>query len=206
MRKLGLWIVCLFSLTLAACANQPMQEGVSAAAAPVPKVEGGQMPAAVPRGADPIYRYHLGASDKVRIITFDENALTGEFVVSGSGTISLPLIGDIKAQGLTTSELQEEIQNALRQGYLKDPKVNVEVMNYRPFYILGEVTKPGEYPFVNGLTVLNAVATANGFTYRADTRRVFIKRANENAEHEVDLTTTTPIEPGDTIRIKEKYF
>lgn len=205
MRKLGLWIVCLFSLSLAACANQPMQEGVSASAAPA-RVETGSMPNAVPRGADPVYRYHLGTGDKVRIITFDENSLTGEFVVSGSGTISLPLVGDLKALGLTTSELQEEIQNALRQGYLKDPKVSVEVLNYRPFYILGEVTKPGEYPFVNGLTVLNAVATANGFTYRADTHKVFIKRANETAEHEVDLTTTTPVEPGDTIRVKERYF
>ncbi len=158
------------------------------------------------QGDDSGYQYHLGSADKVRIITFGETALTGEFVVSGSGTISLPLIGEVKAIGLTTGELQDEIQTALKNGYLTDPKVNVEVLNYRPFYILGEVTKPGEYPFVNGLTVLNAVATANGFTYRADTHRVYIKRANDNAEHEVDLNTSTVVQPGDTIRIKERYF
>jgi protein involved in polysaccharide export with SLBB domain len=112
----------------------------------------------------------------------------------------------VKANGLSTSELAVVIQNALKNGYITNPQVSVEVLNYRPFYILGEVTKPGEYPFANGLTVLNAVATANGFTYRADTHRVFIKRANETAEHEVDLTTTTPVEPGDTIRIKERLF
>ncbi len=203
MRSLALWFACLLSAaSLAACANAPMQEGVSA-----PHVEAGAAPAnAIPRGGDATYQYRLGPADKVRIITFDEASLTGEFVVSGSGTISLPLIGDVKAAGLTTAELQTEIQTTLSNGYLKDPKVNVEVLNYRPFYILGEVTKPGEYPYVNGLTVLNAVATANGFTYRADTHRVYIKRADETAEHEVDLTTTTPVEPGDTIRVKERYF
>ena len=82
----------------------------------------------------------------------------------------------------------------------------MQVQKYRPFYILGEVTKPGEYPYTNGLTVLNAVATANGFTYRANTKKVMIKRANSNSEQELPLNSTTPVAPGDTIRIVERFF
>jgi protein involved in polysaccharide export with SLBB domain len=153
------------------------------------------------------YDYKLGAGDKVRIIVFGEDSLTGEFLVpGGSGVIAFPLVGDVQAGGLTVSQLQAEIEAKLKDGYLKDPHVSIEVLNYRPFYILGEVTKPGEYPYTNGLTVLNAVATANGFTYRADTRRVFIKRANAPVEQEYPLTSTTPVAPGDTIRIKERFF
>lgn len=153
------------------------------------------------------FDYRLGADDKVRIIVFGEDSLTGEFTVSGgSGSISFPLIGDVQAGGLSIPELQKEIEDKLRDGFLKDPKVSIEVLNYRPFYILGEVTKPGEYPYINGLTVLNAVATANGFTYRADTRKVFIKRANEAVEQVYRLTSSTPVEPGDTIRIGERFF
>lgn len=207
MRKLTLALIGLFSLALAACSNSAMMEGAAPMPSSVPRtVETAAVPRDLPHGNDPSYQYHLGPADKIRIITYNEASLTGEFVVSGSGTVSLPLVGEIRAQGLTTGELQEAIQNSLKNGYITDPKVSVEVLNYRPFYILGEVTKPGEYPFVNGLTVLNAVATANGFTYRADTHRVFIKRANDTAEHEVDLTTTTPVQPGDTIRIKERLF
>ena len=103
-------------------------------------------------------------------------------------------------------ELQLEIQQAYQNGYLKDPKVSAEVLNYRPFYILGEVMKPGTYPFENGLTVLKAVATAEGFTYRANTKRVYIKRPEETDEHEYPLTSTTLVAPGDTIRIGERFF
>jgi protein involved in polysaccharide export with SLBB domain len=153
------------------------------------------------------FEYHLGAGDKVRIIVFGEESLTGEFLVpGGAGTIAFPLIGDVQASGLSVSGLQAEIEGKLRDGFLKDPHASIEVLNYRPFYILGEVMKPGEYPYTNGLTVLNAVATANGFTYRANTHKVFIKRANTPGEQEIDLTTATPVEPGDTIRISERFF
>lgn len=153
-----------------------------------------------------IPEYRLGPGDKVRVITFGEESLTGEFFVGGSGNISLPLIGEVRAQGLSISEFQRAIQTELEQGYLKDPRVSVEVLNYRPFYILGEVETPGEYPYTNGLSVLNAVATAGGFTYRANNRRVFIKRASEDEEREYPLTPLTPVAPGDTIRIKERFF
>jgi protein involved in polysaccharide export with SLBB domain len=152
------------------------------------------------------FEYKVGAGDKVRIIVFGEEALTGEFFVSGGGKIAFPLIGDIDVLGLTIPEIQAAVEAKLKDGYLKQPKVSAEVLNYRPFYILGEVMKPGEYPYTNGLTVLNAVATAQGFTYRADTHKVFIKRAATAAEDVQPLTPGTPVEPGDTIRIGERFF
>ena len=160
--------------------------------------------AAVLSGAG--FEYHLGAGDKLRIIVFGEDSLTGEFFVSGGGKIAFPLIGDIEAVGLTIPELQAAIAAKLSDGYLKQPRVSAEVLNYRPFYILGEVMKPGEYPYTNGLTVLNAVATASGFTYRADTHKVFIKRAATSGEQQSPLTPATPVLPGDTIRIGERFF
>ncbi|RAK60780.1 polysaccharide export protein [Phenylobacterium hankyongense] len=150
--------------------------------------------------------YRLGAGDKIRVITFGEEALTGEFFVGGSGKVSLPLIGEIQAADLSVREFQSEVETALKQGYLKEPRVSVEVLTYRPFYILGEVTKPGEYPYTNGLTVLNAVATANGFTYRANTKKVFVRHAGTKDEAEVPLTSTTQVAPGDTVRIPERFF
>jgi protein involved in polysaccharide export with SLBB domain len=150
--------------------------------------------------------YRLGAGDKIRLITYGEESLSGDFEVSGAGTIALPLIGEIKAMGLTPSELQASISNALRGGYLKDPRVSVEVSTFRPFYILGEVNKPGEYPYASGLTVMNAVAMANGFTYRANTRKVIVRHGEESSDKEYPLNSSIPVAPGDTIRIKERLF
>jgi protein involved in polysaccharide export with SLBB domain len=153
-----------------------------------------------------IPEYHLGSGDKIRVITFGEEALTGEFSIGGSGMVSLPLIGEVRAAGLSVSEFQGQVEAKLKEGYLKEPRVSVEVLNYRPFYILGEVEKPGTYPYTNGLTVLNAVATAEGFTYRANTKRVFIKRAGDGGEQEFPLTSSILVAPGDTIRIGERFF
>ena len=150
--------------------------------------------------------YTLGSGDKVRINVYGEDTLSGEFLVSGEGKVSMPLVGDVKAAGLTVNAFQEELRAALAQDYLKNPKVSVEVINYRPFYILGEVSKPGEYPYTHGLTVFNAVATAGGFTYRANQRRVFIRGKSDTREHGVELTGTTLVTPGDTIRIGERLF
>jgi len=162
-------------------------------------------PAGAPVAAT-VADYRLGAGDKIRVITFGEEALTGEFYVSGSGKVSLPLVGDVQAAGKSVPEFQRMVENSLKDGFLKDPKVSVEVLNYRPFYILGEVQKPGEYPYTNALTVQNAVATANGFTYRANQKKVFIKRADSTEEKEYPLTSSTPVSPGDTIRIGERFF
>jgi polysaccharide export outer membrane protein len=153
-----------------------------------------------------IPEYHLGSGDKVRVTTFGEEQLSGEFLVAGDGKVSMPLVGDVKAAGLTVQQFQTAVETALKQGYLKDPHVSVEVLTYRPFYILGEVKSPGTYPYTNGLTVVNAVATAGGFTYRANTRKVYIKRQNSEDEEAFRLDPTTPVAPGDTIRIPERLF
>jgi protein involved in polysaccharide export with SLBB domain len=150
--------------------------------------------------------YRLGSGDKLRIIVFDEPSLSGEFLVDGTGAVSLPLIGEIEASGKTVRELQRDIELALKDGYLNDPKVSAEVLNFRPFYILGEVNIPGTYPYTDGLTVLNAVATAGGFTYRANERVVYIRRAGELKEQPYKMTSSTPVRPGDTVRIGERIF
>ena len=150
--------------------------------------------------------YLLDPADKVRVTVYGEPSLSGEFFISGSGVMSLPLIGEIKAGGMTLGQFQMAVQAALSDGYLKDPRVNAEVLTFRPFYILGEVEKPGTYPYTSGLTVLNAVATAGGFTYRADKRTVWIKHNGETSEVKGELTPSIVVAPGDTIRIGERFF
>ena len=150
--------------------------------------------------------YPLGPGDRLSIITFDEPQLTGAFSVGANGMISLPWIGDVPAQGRTEDELRADIEARLKDGYILNPQVSLQVLTYRPFYILGEVNRPGEYPFVNGLTVMSAVATAQGFTYRADKKRVYIKRVGEHTEFKLPLSSTTEVRAGDTIRIGERYF
>jgi protein involved in polysaccharide export with SLBB domain len=152
------------------------------------------------------YEYKLGSGDKIRLIIFGEPDLSGEFTISGDGIVSLPLIRDVRAGGLTASQLQANVENAFKEGYLKDPRVSIEVLTFRPFYILGEVNKPGEYPYSNGITVVNAVALASGFSYRANQKKVLIRHAGATSEEEVPLTSMTPVAPGDTIRIAERYF
>lgn len=154
----------------------------------------------------PVIEYRLGSGDRLRVIVFGEDTLSGEYTVDGSGAVSLPLIGEVAADGRTLREFQRAVEASLREGYLNDPRVSAEVLNFRPYYILGEVGSPGEYPFTSGLTVINAVATAGGFSYRANTRRVFIKRAGSDREVEYPLTVNTPVQPGDTIRIGERFF
>ncbi len=156
--------------------------------------------------AEPIADYKLGVADKVRVIVFNEETLSGEFTVSDSGTLSLPLIGDVKATGRTPREVIRDIEAKLADGYLREPRVSMDVLTYRPFYIMGEVTKPGEYPYSNGLTALNAVARAEGFTYRANKRKVFIKRFGETTEHQYNMDPSVVVYPGDTVRIGERYF
>jgi polysaccharide biosynthesis/export protein len=149
--------------------------------------------------------YRLGPGDRLRINVFDETELSGEFVVSPVGSISYPLVGEFTAQGKTVAEFSQGLAEALRR-YVRQPNLSIEVLNYRPFFILGEVGSPGTYPYSVGLTVMNAVATAGGFSNRADTRRVFIKHAEDPSEREYRLTSITPVQPGDTVRIGERRF
>lgn len=150
--------------------------------------------------------YRVGAGDRLRIIVFGQQDLGGEFQLDGSGVVSLPLIGQVVVKDKTVRELEAAIAERLRDGYLSDPRVSAEVLNFRPFYILGEVNRPGEYPYTDGLTVMKAVATAQGYTYRANQKRVFIKRAHETDEKAYPLEAATTVGPGDTIRIPERFF
>ena len=174
--------------SLGACAQHALPPYSAAAAASAPQ-------------------YHLGSGDKLRIDTFGETTLSGEFEVSAAGMVDLPLVGVMAADGKTPGELSDAIMaQLLARGFLKNPQVSVQVINYRPFYILGEVSKPGTYPYSAGLTVLSAVATAEGFTYRANTKKIFIHHMGSKVEEEVPLSAATPVLPGDTIRIAERYF
>lgn len=150
--------------------------------------------------------YELGAADQLRITVFGEPTLSGEFIVDGEGRVSLPLIGELDATGKTLRAFRRDVESRLAEGYLRDPSVSVDVLNFRPFYILGEVNKPGEYPYTNRLTVLNAIATAEGFTYRANKRYVLIKGASDAEEQRVQLTPSTRINPGDTVQVLERLF
>ncbi len=165
-------------------------------------------PAASGQGAVPVskYDYVLGPGDKLRIIVFGEESLTGEFFVAGNGTLAFPLIGAVPAAGKTVGDLQNVIATQLRGGYLKDPRVSAQVMTFRPYFILGEVSKPGEYPYSDGMTIMNAVATAGGFTYRANHSYVMLKKAESPKPEKVRLTDQLELAPGDTVRVIERYF
>lgn len=150
--------------------------------------------------------YPLRAGETIQVITYGEETLTGEFSIGANGVLSFPLVGDIKAVGLTPSALGKSISAALADGYVLNPQVNVEVKNYRPIYILGEVNKPGEYPYIPDMTILAAIAKADGFTYRAQQKQIFIKRSDQPREVKIRLGSNTRIYPGDTIRITERFF
>lgn len=146
--------------------------------------------------------YRLGPGDKLNIKVLGADDISGDYAVSDNGTISSPLIGDVKAAGLTRSQLEQAIAHKLAQGYIKNPQVSVTVNTYRPFYIFGEVTKPGEYPYASGMRVLNAVATAGGYTYRAQQGYVVVERNGQDYRAE----PTATILPDDIVKVPERFF
>ncbi|MDR3498719.1 MAG: polysaccharide export protein [Parvibaculum sp.] len=150
--------------------------------------------------------YQLDSGDKLRVTVFGQTDLSGEFTVDGGGNIAIPLIPPVAARGLSTNELQASIADALGKTLLRNPNVSVQVTEFRPFFILGEVQKAGQYPFVNGMTVQSAVAIAGGFSYRADQDTVHITRKRGDRLVEMDVDTGSPVRPGDTILVKERYF
>ena len=153
---------------------------------------------------DPIYT--LGAGDKLRVTVFEEKDLSGEFEVTGEGDISLPLIGSISAVGKNIRRLERDVEKKLLDGFLKNPRVSIDVMNYRPFYILGEVNEPGSYSYVNGMTILNAVALGGGFTYRANQKKITIIRGNDSTQTPQTINPTEVVLPGDVVRVEERFF
>ena len=150
--------------------------------------------------------YVLGPNDRIRLKVYGEPDIAGEYEIDSNGQVSIPLAGHIKAAGLTTKQLERSIASALAKGIVRDPRVNVEIALYRPYYILGEVKKGGEYPYRLGLTVMDAVASAGGFTYRANENKVFLRRSGAGAEEVYALDAPILVFPGDNIRIPERYF
>ena len=150
--------------------------------------------------------YTLSSGDRLRVMVFGQDALTNSYSVDGAGRISMPLIGLVSAQGMTTASLERSIENRLRGGYLREPKVSVEVEAYRPFYVLGEVTAAGQYPYVNGLTVQKAIAIAGGFGPRAAKWTVDVTRVIDGIPSTATVPLTYPINPGDTVTIRERFF
>jgi len=150
--------------------------------------------------------YLLGPNDKVRVKVYGEADITGEYEVDSNGSVSIPLAGRVRAAGRTTKQLEGAIRAALAKGVVRDPRVNVDVATYRPYYILGEVKNSGEYPYKVGITIMDAVAAAGGFTYRANERKVYLRRAGVGTEEEYTLNAPVLVYPGDNIRIPERYF
>ncbi len=150
--------------------------------------------------------YTLANGDRLRVIVFGQDSLSNSYGVDSAGQISMPLIGTVVAHGQTTRSLEAAIAGRLRNGYLREPKVSVEVEQYRPFFILGEVTQSGQYPFVSGMTVQTAVAIAGGFQPRADRYVADVARQINGEVVTGRVPLDTPVRPGDTITIRERFF
>jgi polysaccharide biosynthesis/export protein len=182
-------VVLMLIVGLSACATR--------SAAPGPEIPAAQI----------VAQYRLGPGDRIRLTVFNQPNLSNEFSVDGSGLVAIPLIGPVQAGDRTPRQLEQQIgQELVQRGFLKSPSVAVQVTEFRPYYILGEVGSPGSYPYTANLTVRKAVAAARGYTYRANTKRVYIQRGGESSEHLYVLTPATAVLPGDTIRIPERLF
>jgi len=150
--------------------------------------------------------YRLGAGDKLQIDVFNEPDLTGAYTLDGNGRFSMHLIGQVNAAGLTSNELEAFLVRKLKPDYLVNPRVSVQVQNYRPFYIIGEVKSPNSYAYVDGMTYLTAVAIAGGFTYRAKKNYAYVVRNDDPQREEIKLDVNDKVRPGDIIRIAERIF
>ncbi|MBI3677569.1 MAG: polysaccharide export protein [Proteobacteria bacterium] len=161
---------------------------------------------APPRLTPSLPDYKLGTGDKIRIVVYGEDDLGGEFEVDGSGFVRLPLIGQVQAAGFTIRDLETQVTAQLADGYVNSPRVSADIVAYRPFFIIGEVNHPGQYPYQNDMNLLTAVALAGGYTYRADDSDIYIRRNGSIEEKEYPADATTKIQPGDIIRISERFF
>jgi polysaccharide biosynthesis/export protein VpsN len=197
-------MVALFGLFLTA----GLMAGCSSSSAPSVPVQAAGVAGAAAAGAplEDISGYKLGPGDALRVTVFRHEDLSGEFRLDGEGYFALPLVGEILGGGRTARQLENEIEVALKSGgYLVDPQVSIEVLNYRPFYIIGEVNSPGSFEYVNGMTVINAVALAGGFTYRADQDDIIISRGGSTGA-KIQARVDTEVLPGDIIEVTERFF
>ena len=150
--------------------------------------------------------YTLDSGDRLRIVVFGQDGLTNSYVVGTGGYIDMPLIGSVAARGTTTDQLAARVSEKLRDGYIREPHVAVEIESYRPFFILGEVTQPGQYPYVANMTAETAVAIAGGFSPRALRKSVILNRYYLGRQVRMAVPLTFPLRPGDTINVQERWF
>ncbi|HJZ21188.1 MAG TPA: polysaccharide biosynthesis/export family protein [Bradyrhizobium sp.] len=150
--------------------------------------------------------YHLDAGDKLRVVVYGQEGLTNTYAIDAGGSITMPLIGPVPARGRTPAGLAAEISAKLRNGYIRDPSVAVEIESYRPFFILGEVAAPGQYPYVPNMTVESAVAIAGGFSPRALRDRVTVTHSDNSGSYRAVVPLGTSIGPGDTVLVGERWF
>jgi protein involved in polysaccharide export with SLBB domain len=188
LRRL-VWIVLPLSLGIAAC------DTVDPYAANTVQAQVEQYP-----------EIKLSAGDKLRVTVFGEDKLSGDFDLDLNGNASLPLAGTVNLAGLTKQQAEATIARKLRSEYLRSPKVTVDVTSFRPFYVIGQVERPGEFPYRNRLNIISAMAVAGGPTFRASKSKVFIQRGGVGAFEEVELSPSIPVFPGDIIRVPERYF
>jgi polysaccharide export outer membrane protein len=156
-----------------------------------------------PFGASP---YQLATGDRLRVIVFGQDSLSNVYAVDGAGRISMPLIGAVDVAGKTTQQLERAVEAKLRAGYLREPKVSIDIDTYRPFFILGEVTQSGQFPYVNGMTVQTAAAIAGGFTPRAQRNWAEVTRMVDGQLMSAQVPIHFRVRPGDTVVIKERWF
>jgi len=186
MRGLFAAVLAAFAFVLAGCAANT--------AAPLPAAQGAMQP------------YRLQAGDVVRVLVYNQQSLSTDYKIGDNGMISLPLLGDVKAADLTVPELQKSVADGFGNGIFVNPGVSVEISQYRPFFVTGEVAKPGQYAYTPGLSVLGAIAAAGGFTVRADKDRMTMVRRDGGNSSEWAVTSVTEVRPGDVIVVREHFF
>ncbi len=207
MRRCCALIVCLFvALAVSGCMRTGAPVARSASLDALAYRQKPEVPATRAAYAPGDEPYQLDAGDRLRIVVYGQEGLTNTYTVGAGGSITMPLIGAVPARGLTTAELSASISARLRRGYLREPYVAVEVETYRPFFILGEVAAPGQYPYVPNMTVESAVAIAGGFTPRAVRNSVELTRQGQAATAHASVPLGTLLRPGDTIVVGERWF
>ena len=205
MRRARFLILVTAALMTAACARQTPSPRAAASASDLDALAYGGRPVAyapTPRETT----YSLDSGDRLRVVVYGQDGLTNTYSVDAGGNITVPLIGAVKARGSSTQQLSAAIAAKLRQGYMREPYVAVEIESYRPFFILGEVMFPGQYPYVADMTVETAVAIAGGFSPRAERATAEISRSVRGEQMRSPVPTTAPVKPGDTIVVAERWF
>jgi len=189
VEALAIWLLGV-AVAVSLCSCQ-------SSAAPGPQISSAELAA----------QYRLGPGDRIRLTVFNQTSLSNDYTVDSGGYLSLPLIGPMKAGDQSTHQLEQAIaQELTSRGFLVNPSVAIQITEFRPYYILGEINSPASYPYIANLTVTKAVAAAHGYTYRANVHRVYIQRSGESTERLYEVTPGTAVLPGDTIRIPERRF